>query len=881
MKRSLVFFYFFLGLTSSIYSQISLSGKLVDPSGEPVAYATIQIKDDQENTLCYGLSDDLGLFNISCLYQEIIYLKIDHLNYATYTDTVYIQPSSKKIARNVTLQPKENKLSEVLVRAPEREAKLSGDTIRYNLKLNTTGTERNLGEIIDRMPGLSVNDNGDIIANGKKIENLLVDGKAFFGDNHKLATENFKPEMVKGLSLIQNYQSNNMFEGKSGSQERALNIELDDTYKGRWTGDISALGAWEERYSGKINSYFFGKKVALSWLNNANNTGLRYFSIEDYVKMSLGSQKGLFENDLSNAQTVDDIPAFLFESSTPQNRRSEFSALNYLYQPSEKLKIRGYSMANTGEEGFSEIVNNQFISQDEVYEFTDSIESNDKYLFLQNHFELTWQVDKNYQLNYQLNLNPIFTESSQDAKVDIGGGMNDFINSANEFQSVMLNQKVDQLWLVNENTYLGSSTSYANHLDEVDRNLDNSRTLFDYDTTGIVNKRELQLDDFQQSLYFARYFGEQRLLLESAWTNEQRNLENIIASNAEVNDSTSFRYKLNHLALSAEWLKSQGDWQYKVRFNWQNSFFSTSEDNSNANNFLPDLHLKYAFSSSHYIKAQWAQELNFVELPQLNDRLFLEDYRNIQRGTFLNYNDFIKQSEAGFNYFNFDLFNGLLFFFNSTYRYSSNSFVKQTQNNLNFNEFQYTISEDRYGWVNLAHFEYRANKIQHKVKSNFKWIKSEAPLVLNSELRYTQGTNFNSRLSVISQYQDALINYEGGISYKRQQFVLKPNQRNDITRWTPFIGVNGRLTDKLIYRSNLNYENFIQTDFERQLWILDAEVDYQLNNSGWGISIEGRDLINLTDSELVDVRNESNILSTQVYQRLRGYLGLRISYKWK
>ncbi|WP_375579183.1 TonB-dependent receptor [Marivirga tractuosa] len=874
-----VFLVLFFAVTSKVYGQVEVSGKLLNELSNPIPYATVQLQDSLDQNLAYSLSDEEGVFQLQFNYYGCAYLIINHLNYDGRNDTICLDKSSNKYFRKYVLTTKENKLQEVLVSGTKQEARKSGDSIHYDLELQKTGAEKNLGELINKMPGLDVDDEGNVLANGKKIDRLMVDGKDFFGDNHRMATENLNPEMVNGLTLINNYKSNNMLSDQSGSQGKALNIDLKDDYSGKWIGDLSLLGAYQKRYSADFNTYYFGKSFSFSLFNNANNTGERQFSLQEYVKMNLNGQKELFSSNLSAFSSLNEIPEFLQSSSVPNQKQSQFSAVNYLYEVNEKLKIQGYSLLNHGREGFKEITQKRLIGANETFSFSDTTERNTDYLFARNSINLHYQVNKNYQLDYQLNFNPSNVQLGESISAEAIASERQLIKNDFAKEQYNLQQQLNQLIRLDDQNFIGLTTHHKTQNNQQYTNLESNQLLFSTDTNNITNPLYSRKSGLEQALYYAHYFDNSRFLLTTDGKYDNNRLENLFSIDS-VSDY-ELNYRTYRFSQAAEWLKTSGDWQYQLALQWQHILFEDRTEKQNSDFWFPKIKLKYAFNSTHYVSVNYDNSIKAPSIDQLNRGVAINDYRNLQVGSSIRYSEMIKQSQWGLNYFNFDLFNNLLFFINTTYKYNAETFVKDIRNQLTYNELGYALGAQSQEWVNLAHIEWRIPHAQHKVKSQLSWSQFENPVQLNNDKTFTNSVQQKASFSIWSQFKNKIINYETGIKYENNQYQFgKEGERNEIRTIDPYISLKGSWNNQLNYRSQLLYRKFQQSDFNRYLWQWDFNIEYSFSDS-WSLFLKGKDILNLSNSTLLKVQNTQNILATTIHHRLNGYISIGLDFQWK
>ena len=196
----------FLFIANICFCQKTIIGKVVNSTGEEIPFATVQliIKD---KVIEYTATDENGYFEINYnpTTSANTLLKVTHMSFVSKNWELNTLDLKDKIV--LSLEEKTETLKEVTVQNKLSYAKVKGDTLSYNLKALTTGNEEKLVDVLKKLPGIDINPDGKIISQGKVINDLLVNGKKMFGDNHKIATENINAEMLKGIDLLSNFEN--------------------------------------------------------------------------------------------------------------------------------------------------------------------------------------------------------------------------------------------------------------------------------------------------------------------------------------------------------------------------------------------------------------------------------------------------------------------------------------------------------------------------------------------------------------------------------------------------------------------------------------------------------------------------------------------------
>lgn len=220
-----VFLFFFQGLLFS--QEITVKGLVKDSLANPLPLTNVQILDSNSKSLAYVTTNNEGLFEIRVNFTDNLSLKISSFGYETKT----VKISAEKTYYVILLKEKITTLNEIKITADFRDVTEKNDTISYNLKRLLNGSEISLKDVVKKLPGLNIDDNGKINYNGKKIDNILIEGDELYDNQHQLATENIKSEMIEKIDLLKNHQDLSSIKGFGDHHKTALNISLKEQYK--------------------------------------------------------------------------------------------------------------------------------------------------------------------------------------------------------------------------------------------------------------------------------------------------------------------------------------------------------------------------------------------------------------------------------------------------------------------------------------------------------------------------------------------------------------------------------------------------------------------------------------------------------------------------
>lgn len=278
---------------SAAGQRFGITGQVTDSLGKPLPNAAVQLRGlADSSTVSFGLSDRKGAFRIRDLERSPYLLEITFLGYAPHVQTIYPPESGRLLdLGNIPLQPAPEELESVTVQGRRLPMRINNDTLEFNAGAFKTRPNAAVEELLEKLPGVEVEEDGTIRAQGEKVERVTVDGEDFFGSDPKIATRNLPAEAVDNVQVFDKKSDKAMFTGiDDGEKEKTINLELREGYRKSTFGSITAGGGTDERFAGNASLNRFNQGQQLSILAMANNTNQQGFSIGDYLNFTGGPQ---------------------------------------------------------------------------------------------------------------------------------------------------------------------------------------------------------------------------------------------------------------------------------------------------------------------------------------------------------------------------------------------------------------------------------------------------------------------------------------------------------------------------------------------------------------------------------------------------------------
>jgi hypothetical protein len=176
----------------------------------------------------------LGAFNFKIKKSDkAMALKIAYISYQDFKEDVTGLTSDKDFG-TIELKEAVNALNEVVVKAEIPPIRVKKDTLEFNAASFKVGADANVEALLKQLPGVEISPEGKITVNGKEVNNILVNGKPFFGKDGKIATQNLPAEIIDKVQVVDTKTKAEELSGEaSSSQDKTINLTIqEDKNKG-------------------------------------------------------------------------------------------------------------------------------------------------------------------------------------------------------------------------------------------------------------------------------------------------------------------------------------------------------------------------------------------------------------------------------------------------------------------------------------------------------------------------------------------------------------------------------------------------------------------------------------------------------------------------
>ena len=338
-----------LVVAGSTFAQVRMQGVVKDSIGTPLELANVIAINQETNALeSYAVTNDKGKYVLSLGKNGKYKIQVSYIGYKTFEEI--ISTTDTGITRDFKLTP-DNSLDAVEL-TYEMPVTIKGDTLIYNADSFKNGSERKLEDVLEKLPGVEINEDGQIEVEGKTVSKIMVEGKDFFDGDTKLATKNIPSNAVDKVQVLRNYAEVGQLSSVTNNQDNvAINIKLKEGKKNFWFGDITAGAGTapspnDELYLVQPKLFYYSPKYSINLIGDMNNIGEVALTNRDIrgfgggfrlPSRTSGTNINLGNNGLGGLTTI----------ANAQEVITKLGSANFSYSPNKALDLSGFLIYNS------------------------------------------------------------------------------------------------------------------------------------------------------------------------------------------------------------------------------------------------------------------------------------------------------------------------------------------------------------------------------------------------------------------------------------------------------------------------------------------------------------------------------------------------------
>ena len=890
MRAFKLSFVLFFIMAVAMSQSIQIQGVVKDSLDTPLEMANVMAVEKLTDKLdSYGISNGNGKYKLDLRANTTYLIKASYIGYQPFEQE--FTTTDKNETLDIVLKTS-TKLNEVEI-VYEMPVSISGDTIVYNADSFKNGTERKLEDVLKKLPGVEVNDDGEIEVEGKQVQKVMVEGKDFFDGDTKIATKNIPADALDKIQVLRNYNEVSNLKGLENNEENvALNIKLKEGKKNFWFGDVTLGGGAiaEDDVQHLVNPkvFYYNPKFSVNVIGNLNNIGESPLSMRDYYKFTGGFRNMSRKGGSSFNVSSNDLGILTLNNDRTSYVDSKFGAANFTFNPSKALTISGFGIMLANQ---TEIENNRITNRvdqlpdgttSQISETRDDISNQDSKIGI---VKLSTSYIPSTEKHFEYDALIKFSDQSE----------NQYVNS--NILSEITTNKVQKPLTINQNlscyyTYKKKHVFAVEnqHLFKTEDpvyqvNLQNQPfNLVGYNINqnrqDITQNREIttgKLDSKVDYYFLATPKSNINITLGNTYSKQGFDssifqlLDNGVSNQlTDQTNSNQVDYWFNdvYLGLHYRFIKGKFTFNPGASLHYYNTKDSqlSSEVTQSFTRVLPDVYAKYQIKKSETLTYNYSFTNEFSDITNLIQGYVFSNYNSLFRGN--RYLENAVYQTHSLRYFRFNMFNFENIFANVNYSKKINSIKSKTLfqgvnqvsslENMNSDFADETFSASgRYGRSFLRY--YKAS-----VGANVSWnlfynqiIFRDAdndpnnnPIEVQSTESFTQNynvkfsTNFRDLPNLSLGYRFTINDYSNDVFYTDTPSV---NLEYYFLKGFSFVA-------DYSYFNNRNKSKTVNTEYD----FLSAELRYQKKDSKWEYKLAATNIL------------QTNAVNTNSFNQLGG-----------
>lgn len=252
----------------------TVSGLVLDNDDDsPVMQATVQVLSAKDSTMVVGnVTDNKGYFSLSARPGKYL-LKVSYIGYVPFFQPFTLAKGKpNQNMGKIRLRTDAIMLQEAVIVAQAPEVTASEDTLVYNSSAYRVPEGSALEELVKKLPGAEVDEDGKITVNGKEIKKIMIDGKEFFADDPNIAMKNLPVSIIEKVRAYDKQSDMARVTGiDDGEEETVLDLTVKKGMNRGFFGNVDVAAGTEDRYSGKLLANYFQDKNQFTVIGSMNN----------------------------------------------------------------------------------------------------------------------------------------------------------------------------------------------------------------------------------------------------------------------------------------------------------------------------------------------------------------------------------------------------------------------------------------------------------------------------------------------------------------------------------------------------------------------------------------------------------------------------------
>ena len=699
---TVIIFAFFIGQIAA-QSIIKIDGSVKTSSGTILSNASVALYNKTTNDSLKTTTNEKGIFSFTTKGTSRYLIVVSYIGFDNFVKTYdFSDKNTDQSISDILLVPGSNMLGNVTLES--QKVQIKEDTVSYLVDSTMYRTNDKVEQILKNLPGVQVDKDGTVTAQGKQVTKVKVNGKEFFNGDVTTATRELNADMVDKIQIIDDYGDQAAFTGiKDGDPSKTMNIQLKKDKNKGYFGNVTGGVGTDSRYLSSLSVNKFNNDQQISILGNMNNTNANLFNFGS-MGGAMGNMIGGMARSMGMGRGGAGAGA-AFGNTSGNDGVSSNKSIGLNYRDEWGSKVSVYGSYSFSEKGTSTLKNS---TQQSIFQNMTSsyIQESDNYSVSDNHrfsFNAEYKIDS---MNY-IKFNPSISYNKTNSDY-----YSDFISNIDQYKNAdgnMYDNSLSKIPNLNGSLLfnhrfkkrgrtLSVNLNGGNSITNSDEDYDN-RTINYLPNGMIYNNRQFQ--NITQDNHNYNYGG--RISYTEPLT-KKRNLEFNYSYNYQYLDNNKKTFAIDTLTGKSTYLDSLSNiynndyttnrfglnlkttekkYNYTVGLSVQPAVINTNSETGNLNytnhlvNFYPVIRFAYNFSRSRSLNINYNGNTNQPSNAQLQPVVDRSNPQFITVGNPDLKPEFTNTLSMRYN--NFDYISGNVLFGNVSASFTQDKIVSSTR----------------------------------------------------------------------------------------------------------------------------------------------------------------------------------------------------------
>ncbi len=885
-QSKLISFVIFLFASQILCAQTTVSGKISDAFSKAGLENVSIISKKGEVVLAYTYSSKDGRYSLKIPTNDSISLTFNSLGYNPQSKLILPSAKNSVVTMDIELTQQTEQLEAVIIEN-DPPIDVQKDKIIFSTKYFTNGTEASVEDLLRKIPGLNIDDQGNILIGNQEVEKVMIENDDFFGKGYKLLTKNMPAFPVEKVEVLQHYSNNELLKGIENSNKVALNLKLNDNAKRVWFGNISAGLGNRNFYKAKGNLMNFGKNAKYYLLGNISNIGESTISDIDKILYDQYSDEAGYIGEDEKLGKITTLSAY-----TPNidNERTNFNkdkliSLNAIFSPSDKIKIKPLFFVNYDNQLFYRTYKEHVNTETIQFSNSEQYKLNSKALTLSGKLHMKFTLSEHETLNSITNYNSIDNTNKANLVFNTKPILEHLKSNRNRFDQniIYTNKFKEQKAFILSGRYIHEDSP-----EDFTVNQFTYHNLFpDITAANQVYQRNKSQMSFAGINGLLMLKGDNGNLLELELGNTYRSdklnshfiiqtqQDSLISPNAYQNQS---RYNTNDLYAKGKYsidlntISVTGGIEVHQLFN-----HLTEQSTEHRNQVLyinPNINIDWELNKDNSLLFSYELTKNNVGILDIYSNYILTGFRSFDRGL-----GDIQQLNASRASLFYQFGNWAdSFFANASVIYIKNHDFLSTNTILSQDVIQTEklLIKNRNLLTTSSQLNYYFKSLSVNLKAKLGYSQSNYKNVINhSALRSISSSSYRYGFEIRSSFT-GLFNFHIGTIWQNHE--MNADSESNYTDQQAFFNINLLFSSKFDLSLQSNYYYFGNLEKDKTYTFLDIKANYALIKDKLSLQLEGKNLLNTDQFRTYNISDIGTSVTS--YRLLPRMVLLNVKYRF-